>query len=800
MNKIPLELRNAICNDNLILFIGAGLSYNLTNIKNNELKGWSNLVDGILNELISKGYDVAHLLPLIDRYDPIKILDLIETNKSIPKKEIYSFTKDFFDLHINNNFELHKLLFQLCRKIITTNYDNAFEIAVPLLRKNKAYKGKNYELTTHKDSNSVLLFKLHGCFEDVDSMVLFPSNYKDLYENQARDAEHSLLVLRNIIVNKAILFIGTGMGDFQINNIFHEIKQLQGEYNQNHFIITNKSLDSALSFLTPIKIENYSEITTIVEHLIVIRQECGSSEQSEIIELRRQLEEANIRIDELISTSNKEKLLEREALKYFSKGIELSISNNTIQAADAYKTALELKPDLHEALYNWGTDLGNLANTKEGKDAEELYNQAFEKFQKAIDIKPDLHEALYNWGTYLGNLANAKEGKDAEELYNQAIEKFQKAIDIKPDKHEALNNWGTIFGNLANTKYGKEAEDLYNQAFEKFQKAIDIKPDKHDALYNWGTNLGNLANTKDGQEAEDLYNQAFEKFQKAIDIKPDKHEALYNWGTDLGNLAKTKEGKEAEDLYNQAFEKYQKAIDIKPDKHEAFNNWGTNLGNLAKTKEGKDAEELYNQAFDKYQKAIDIKPDKHEAFNNWGNDLGNLANTKEGKEAEDLYNQAFEKYQKAIDIKPDDNEALYNWGTYLGILAKTKEGKEAEELYNQSFEKFQKAIDIKPDKHDVLYNWGTNLGNLANTKEGKEAEALYKQAFEKFQKAIEYGASSYNLSCILALQGDLGKALEYLEISLLKNEIDVSFVENDEDWTNYFEDQEFINLLNKFKR
>jgi tetratricopeptide (TPR) repeat protein len=668
MIKIPPELRNAICNDNLILFIGAGLSYNLTNIKKNELKGWSNLVEGILNHLISNGYDVSHLLPLVNKYDPIKILDLIESDKSINKKGIYYFIKDFFDLDTDNNFELHRLLFQLSKKIITTNYDNAFEIAVRQLRKNKAYKGKNYELTTHKDPNSVLLFKLHGCFEDVDSMVLFPTNYKDLYENPARDAEHSLLVLKNIILNKSILFIGTGMGDFQINNIFYQIKQLQGDYNQNHFIITNKSLDSSLSFLTPIKIDSYSEITTIVENLIAVKKECGGNEQSEIIKLRRELEEANKRIDELKTTTNKDKLLEREALKYFAKGLELSLSNKPTHAVDKYKTALELKPDLHEALYNWGTDLGNLAQTREGKEAEELYNQAFDKFQKAIDIKSDLHEALNNWGT------------------------------------------------------------------------------------------------------------------------------------DLGNLAQTKEGREAEELYNQAFEKFQKAIDIKPDKHEAFNNCGNALGNLAQTKEGKEAEELYNQAFEKFEKAIDIKPDLHEAFNNWGNDLGNLAKTKEGKEAEELYNQAFEKFQKAIDIKPDKHEALYNWGTYLGNLAQTKEGKEAEELYNQAFEKFQKAIDIKPDKHEALYNWGTYLGNLAQTKEGKEAEELYNQAFEKFQKAIEYGASSYNLSCILALQGELGKALKYLEISLSKNEVDVAFVENDEDWINYLEDQEFLNLLNKFKR
>ncbi len=255
---------------------------------------------------------------------------------------------------------------------------------------------------------------------------------------------------------------------------------------------------------------------------------------------------------------------------------------------------------------NWGNDLGDLAKTKDGKESDELYHQAFEKYQKAIEIKPDIHVAYNNWGNALGSLAETKEGKEADELYHQAFKKYQKAIEIKPDKHEAYNNWGNALGSLAETKEGQEADELYHQAFEKYQKAIEIKTDKHDVYYNWGIDLGDLAKTKDGQEADELYHQAFEKYQKAIEIKPDMHEAYNNWGTNLGYLAKTKEGKEADELYHQAFEKYQKAIEIKPDMHEAYNNWGTILGYLAETKEGQEADELYHQAFEKYQKAVEL--------------------------------------------------------------------------------------------------------------------------------------------------------------------------------------------------
>ena len=561
MFKIPVELRNAICNNELLIFVGAGLSFNLKNMHNQSLKGWSNLVNNILSELKSNGHDVDHLIPLVKKYEPIKVLDLLESDPSIPKKEIYRFVKDYFDLKDDNNLELHKKLYQLSRKIITTNYDTAFETAVNELRKNKAYKGKNYELTTHKDANSALLFKLHGCYEDVDSMVLFPSNYKDLYENTNKDAEHALLVLRNIVLNKSLLFVGTGMGDFQINNIFEEVKVLQGQYNQKHFILTNKPIDSSLKFLTEILITNYSEIDSVVDELLKIKNECNSDDSIKILELERQLEEANRKIIELENTSNKDDLLEREALKYFAKGVKFSLMDQPLKASEEYKTSLELKPDLYNALYNWGTDLGKLAKTKQGMEREKLYQLAFDKFRKSIYIKPDQHEAFNNWGAYLGNFAKTKEGKDADELYEQAFNKFRKAIEIKPDKHEAFNNWGGCLGDLAKTKEGKDAEKLYELAFNKFRKAIEIKPDKHEAFNNWGVYLGNFAKTKEGKDAEDLYHQAFDKFQTAIDIKPGYHNALDNWGVYLSYFAQTKSGKEAEVLYHQAINKLQIAIE-----------------------------------------------------------------------------------------------------------------------------------------------------------------------------------------------------------------------------------------------
>jgi tetratricopeptide (TPR) repeat protein len=702
MHAIPDKLIEAIKKNNLVVFAGAGTSVNLKNLQGETFGGWCNLVKQIILHLNGNSPKFECLLELLNHYEPITVLDLIEKSKDIERKDIYDFVKEFFELNENNDYSLHKKISRLCNRIITTNYDTAFEYSNKQLRNRVAYKGKNYELTTHKDDKP-LLFKLHGCFSDVGSMVLFPGNYNDLYIKETRDAKHTLAVLKNLVFNKNILFIGCGMGDFQINHIFKEIKDLQDGYSQPHFIISKQKPNSSFDFLTHVPIDEYQQIDEILNSLIEIKGNAEKEKDEAIMEQQKQI-----------------------------AALEKSLNDNKSK---------------HKNLIT-------------------------ELFQEAIDFV------------------------QTKEFY-KASKKFEQISGLE-ENDVVYTNWGSSLGALAKTKKGKEVEELYHQSFGKYQKAIEIKPDSHEAYNNWGVSLGILAMTKEGQESEDLYHQSFDKFQKAIEIKPDNHEAYKNWGTSLGALAKTKEWKDAEDLYHQSFDKFQKAIEIKPDNHEAYNNWGNYLGALAKTKEWKDAEELYHQSFDKYQKAIEIKPDNHQSFFNWGNYFGELAKTKAGQEAEDLYHQSFDKYQKAIEIKPDNHEAFYNWGIFLGNLAKTKAGQESEDLYHQSFDKYQKAVEIKPDNHEALYNWGTDLGNLAKTKAGKEAEDLYHQSFEKYQKAFELGGKCYNLACFYAIKDNKQDALFYLDLSLKKKEISTSFVQSDEDWTNFLQDKDFIEIMNKY--
>ena len=671
MINIPLGLREAIHADELVLFVGAGLSWNFKNKKNETLEGWTKMASSITSYLCDNGHIAENLKQACDTLGEIKTLEILE-EREIGRREVGEFVKDYFTLGEGNDFSLHQKLFELSTKIITTNYDRAFEMAVPQLQSQKAYKGKDYELNGLK-KDSVFLFKLHGCIEHLDSMVLFPSDYGKLYNSNRREAEHTLSALRNLIFNKTFLFIGTGLGDPQINSFFEEIKIIQGPYNQKHYIITPDPLEKSLDFLTRIPIPSYEEIPAVIDQLLEIKR----AEDEKSTPLKEQLKESEKRNEVLTKRFEKVKddhkknllLLEWESNNRFNKGVRHHLAGEYPEASEEYEVATILNPRNSEAFCNWGTSLVELAKTKSGIEAEKLYEEAIEKYQKAIEYKLDNHEAYNNWGNALYALAKTKPGIEAEKVYKESFKKYQKAIEHKPDFHGAYYNWGSALSDLAKTKSGSEAERLYNEAFKKYQKAIDYKSDYHQAYNNWGTALSGLAKTKTSSDAERLYNEAISKYRGAITYKPDYHEAYYNWGVALMELARTKSGSEAERLYNEAIEKYQEAIMYRPDYYLVYNNWGTALSGLAKAKTSSDAEELYEEAIEKYQKAIEYKLDYHEAYNNWGNALIYLAQIKSDSEAEGLYEEATEKYQQAIQYGGD---SFYNLAC-LYVLRNRKE-------------------------------------------------------------------------------------------------------------------------------
>lgn len=614
MIEIPPGLREAIKADELVLFVGAGLSWNFKNKKNETLEGWTKMASSITSYLKEKHRITEDVKQSCDKKEPIDALKEIE-DSGVNKRIVGEFVKDYFTLGEGNDYSLHQNLFELSTKIITTNYDRAFEMAVPRLQEIKAYRGKNYELNRLK-KDSVFLFKLHGCIENIDSMVLFPSDYETLYDRKGRDSEHALYALRNHIFNKTFLFIGTGLGDPQISSFFKEIKRIQGIYSQEHYIITLESLEKSLDFLTPIKVDSYTDIPAVIDQLLEIKR--SVEEKRDLEEKLRldQLRESEERNEVLTKALENEKdinkrqtlLLERESNNHFNVGLRHHLIGEYLEASEEYERATELNPKTPGAYYNWGTSLVELAKKKSDSEAEELYYAAIEKFQWAIECKSDFPEAYYSWGVALMELAaRTKLDSKAEERYKEAFDKYKRSTEYKLDYYEAYYNWGVALMELAaRTEFDSKAEERYKEAFDKFRNVIKYKPDFHRAYCNWGLALKELSErTKSDSEAEEHCYKAFEKFRKAIEYKPDSYEAYYNWGTTLSILARRETDiNEAKKLYKQASDKYQEAVKYKSDYYASYYNWGVTLEFLAELESGDEKEYLINEAIEKYLQAI----------------------------------------------------------------------------------------------------------------------------------------------------------------------------------------------------
>ena len=237
--------------------------------------------------------------------------------------------------------------------------------------------------------------------------------------------------------------------------------------------------------MTPIKVDSYVDIPTVIDQLLEIKRSVEEKRDLEEKLHLDQLKESEERNEVLTKALENEKdinkrqtlLLEWESNNRFNRGLRYHLAGEYLEASEEYKVATILNPRNSEAFCNWGTALSDLAKTKSGNEAEKLYHEAFEKYQWAIEYKPDFYDAYNNWGTALSGLAEIKTRSDAERLYNEAFKKYQKAIEYKPDFHAAYNNWGTALIYLAQIKSDSEAEELCDEAIEKYQQAIQYGGD-----------------------------------------------------------------------------------------------------------------------------------------------------------------------------------------------------------------------------------------------------------------------------------------------------------------------------------
>jgi len=201
------DLVTALREHSVILFVGAGVSQNLG------LPSFGGLIDHLAEEL---GYD-PNMFRLFGDY-----LSLAEYYKI--QKGTIGPLRSWMDREWHNAVDIskspiHKLIVQLkCPIIYTTNYDRWLEMA------HKHYnipysKIVNEGNMTHINRSAVQIVKLHGDFDDDDSIVLTESSY---FDRLSFDAPLDIK-LRADALGQTMLFIGYNLGDINIRYLLYKI-------------------------------------------------------------------------------------------------------------------------------------------------------------------------------------------------------------------------------------------------------------------------------------------------------------------------------------------------------------------------------------------------------------------------------------------------------------------------------------------------------------------------------------------------------------------------------------------------
>jgi tetratricopeptide (TPR) repeat protein len=116
----------------------------------------------------------------------------------------------------------------------------------------------------------------------------------------------------------------------------------------------------------------------------------------------RKYEEAIVLCNEAIIIAKYEKDKKQLSVGYFYLGYIYGQLKQYKQAINAYKQAINIKPDNHIAYYNMGVAYYNL----------EQYQQAINAYKQAIKIKPDYADAYHNMNIAESELAKLTKNKN----------------------------------------------------------------------------------------------------------------------------------------------------------------------------------------------------------------------------------------------------------------------------------------------------------------------------------------------------------------------------------------------------
>ncbi|AMO20303.1 TPR end-of-group domain-containing protein [Flavobacterium columnare] len=409
---------------------------------------------------------------------------------------------------------------------------------------------------------------------------------------------------------------------------------------------------------------------------------------------------------------------------------------------------------------------------------KEITNNAIEEYEKTekFELEGKIYDAILN--------NKFDEASHFTELVERSYE------NLKPLLSNLYYRWGTFEG----TKFKETKDNIQLQiSIDKFKIATDLNDNNYEIYFNWGFSLYSLAkglkDQKVYQESIKIYEKSHMKYYEEFSIN--NHKILNNLAVSIFDLAILKNDNK---LLNESIEKLEEALKVKPDFILAHRNLADFYQKIG---EEQDDDNYLTKSVSAYDKVIQLASQKRKDdeeyisdidYVNWGFALYKLA-----KNNESSLEDVIEKCEQALKFNSINSSAYQLLGLTFSKIAKIKGDIE---IYKLSLQKFEEALKIDNRRFEVLNSYSATLIEIFNfTKEDKYLKEAKKNAQEAYSLNNK---NSYNLACCYALENNKKEALKYLEEVLKNKSVSIKHILNDDDWGNYKDDTEFIQLIAKY--
>lgn len=220
--EMPGEILEAIENEELIIFAGAGISTESNTVPHT-------LVNEIKKEINIQNEDI-NFSKIMSRFCKQKNGRRKLLNKIKNRMDFFKSNPRLYRVATRFHKELSTVPY--IKNIITTNWDDLFEIecgATPIVSAGDF---------VFWDTNERKVFKLHGSINNYGSLIATEEDYKTCYK-QLRDG----LIggyLRTILATKTVLFVGYSFSDEDFNKIYNILNSEMKNLIPHSYLVTTE--------------------------------------------------------------------------------------------------------------------------------------------------------------------------------------------------------------------------------------------------------------------------------------------------------------------------------------------------------------------------------------------------------------------------------------------------------------------------------------------------------------------------------------------------------------------------------